>query len=189
MWNTLLELDGNILLWIQENVRNEFLTPVMTFITHLGDAGWFWIVLALALVIIKKTRPVGGLVAVSLFGSLIINNVILKNLVARTRPYEAVEGLHRIIEAQADLSFPSGHTGSSFAAAVVIFIMCPKKAGIPALILAFLIMLSRLYVGVHYPTDVLAGMMTGTLIAVCVCKIYCSKKKKREEKTAIKAVK
>lgn len=172
MWNTLLELDGNILLWIQENIRNEFLTPIMTFITHLGDSGWFWIVLALVLVILKKTRPVGFLMAASLFGSLIVNNVILKNLVARTRPYEAVEGLHRIIEAQVDLSFPSGHTGSSFAAAVVIFIMCPKKAGVPALILAFLIMLSRLYVGVHYPTDVLAGMITGTLIAVCVCLVY-----------------
>lgn len=177
MWNTLLELDGNILLWIQENIRNEFLTPVMTFITHLGDAGWFWIVLALVFVIIKKTRPVGFLTAASLLGSLLVNNMILKNLVARTRPYETVEGLHRIIEAQADLSFPSGHTGSSFAAAVVIFIMCPRKAGVPALILAFLIMLSRLYVGVHYPTDVLAGMITGTLIAVCVCRVYCRKRK------------
>lgn len=172
MWNAMLELDGNILLWIQENIRNDFLTPIMTFITHLGDSGWFWIVLALVLVIIKKTRPVGFLTMISLFGSLIVNNVILKNLVARTRPYDAVEGLHRIIGAQMDLSFPSGHTASSFAAAVVILIMCPKKAGIPALILAFLIMLSRLYVGVHYPTDVLAGMITGTLIAVCVCLVY-----------------
>lgn len=172
MWNTLLELDGNILLWIQENVRNDFLTPIMTFITHLGDSGWFWIVLAVVLLLRKKTRTVGFLTACSLLGSLLINNLLLKNLVARIRPYEVVEGLHRIIEAQVDLSFPSGHVGSSFAAAVVIFLMCPKKAGIPALVLAFLIMLSRLYVGVHYPTDVLAGMVTGTLIAVCVCSVY-----------------
>lgn len=73
----------------------------------------------------------------SLLGSLIVNNLILKNLVARTRPYEAVDGLQRIIEAQRDLSFPSGHTGSSFAAAVVIFPTCPGKIGVPALILAF----------------------------------------------------
>lgn len=172
MWNKILELDGNILLWIQENVRNEFLTPIMTFITHLGDYGWFWIALAAVLLLIKKTRPLGFLVVCSLIGSYLVNNVLLKNLVARIRPYEAVEGLHRIIEAQVDLSFPSGHTGSSFAAAVVIFLMCSKKAGIPALALAFLIMLSRLYVGVHYPTDVLAGMVTGTLIAVCVCSVY-----------------
>ena len=172
MWNTLLELDGNILLWIQENVRNDFLTPIMTFITHLGDSGWFLIALAVVLLLRKKTRPVGFLTACSLLGSLLINNLLLKNLVARIRPYEVVEGLHRIIEAQVDLSFPSGHAGSSFAAAVVIFLVCPKKAGIPALVLAFLIMLSRLYVGVHYPTDVLAGMVTGTLIAVCVCSVY-----------------
>ena len=96
----------------------------------------------------------------------------------RTRPYEAVDGLQRIIEAQRDLSFPSGHTGSSFAAAVVIFLTCPRKIGVPALILAFLIMFSRLYVGVHYPTDVLAGMITGTLIAVLVCRVYQKKHRK-----------
>lgn len=81
-----------------------------------------------------------------------------------------------MIEAQPDFSFPSGHTASSFAAAVVIFILCPKKAGVPVLVLAFLIMLSRLYVGVHYPTDVLAGMITGTLTAVLVCVVAKRKK-------------
>ena len=75
----------------------------------------------------KKMRRTGVLMTCSLLGSLIVNNLILKNLVARTRPYEAVDGLQRIIEAQRDLSFPSGHTGSSFAAAVVIFLTCPGK--------------------------------------------------------------
>lgn len=170
--DALLQLDGNILLWIQEHVRNDALTPVMKFITHSGDAGWIWIALALVFLLVKKMRRTGVLMACSLTGSLIINNLILKNLIARVRPYEAVDGLQRIIEAQRDLSFPSGHTGSSFAAAVVIFLMCPRKIGVPALILAFLIMFSRLYVGVHYPTDVLAGMITGTLIAVLVCRVY-----------------
>ena len=172
MWNKILEMDGNILLWIQENVRNEFLTPIITFITHLGDYGWFWIALAAVLLLIKKTRPLGFLVVCSLIGSYLVNNVLLKNLVARIRPYEAVEGLHRIIEAQVDLSFPSGHTGSSFAAAVVIFLMCSKKAGIPALALAFLIMLSRLYVGVHYPTDVLGGAVIAIVDAMIVFSVY-----------------
>lgn len=170
--DTLLQLDGNILLWIQEHVRNDALTPVMKFITHLGDAGWIWIVLTIMFLLVKKMRSTGVLMTCSLVGSLIVNNLILKNLVARTRPYEAVYGLQRIIEAQRDLSFPSGHTGSSFAAAVVIFLTCPRKIGGPALILAFLIMFSRLYVGVHYPTDVLAGMITGTVIAVLVCRVY-----------------
>lgn len=170
--DTLLQLDGNILLWIQEHVRNDALTPVMKFITHLGDAGWIWIALTIMFLLVKKMRSTGVLMTCSLVGSLIVNNLILKNLVARTRPYEAVDGLQRIIEAQRDLSFPSGHTGSSFAAAVVIFLTCPRKIGGPALILAFLIMFSRLYVGVHYPTDVLAGMITGTVIAVLVCRVY-----------------
>ena len=111
--DVLLQLDGNILLWIQEHVRNAVLTPVMTFITHLGDAGWIWIALAIVFLLVKKMRRTGVLMTCSLLGSLIVNNLILKNLVARTRPYEAVDGLQRIIEAQRDLSFPSGHTGSS----------------------------------------------------------------------------
>ena len=152
--DVLLQLDGNILLWIQEHVRNAVLTPVMTFITHLGDAGWIWIALAIVFLLVKKMRRTGVLMTCSLLGSLIVNNLILKNLVARTRPYEA------------------------FAAAVVIFLTCPRKIGVPALILAFLIMFSRLYVGVHYPTDVLAGMITGTLIAVLVCRVYQKKHRK-----------
>lgn len=182
MWEDLLRLDAGILLWIQDNVRNEYLTPVMTFITHLGDSGWFWIVLAVLLFLVRKTRMTALLMGVSLLGSLLINNILLKNLVARTRPYEAVPGLHRIIEAQSDLSFPSGHAGSSFAAAMVIFFLCKKAAGIPAVALAFLIAVSRLYVGVHYPSDVLAGMITGTAIAFAVCKAYRIRQRKGERK-------
>ena len=172
MLESLLQLDGAILLWIQEHVRRDFLSPVVKFITHLGDAGWCWILLAVILLIVKKTRKIGLVTAVSLLSSYVVNNLILKNLVARVRPYEAVDGLQRIIEAQSDFSFPSGHSASSFAAAVVIFMLCPRKYGVPALVLAFLIALSRLYVGVHYPTDVLTGVISGTVIAVIVCIVY-----------------
>lgn len=170
MTESITNIDGAILLWIQENIRNDILSPVVKFITHLGDHGWIWIALTIACLVFAKTRRTGIFMMFSLLGSLLINNMILKNLVARIRPYEVVEGLHRIIEAQGDLSFPSGHTGSSFAAAVVIFCTCPKKYGVPVMVLAGLISLSRLYVGVHYPTDVLAGALTGTLIAIAVCK-------------------
>lgn len=172
MLESLLQLDGAILLWIQEHVRQDFLSPVVKFITHLGDAGWCWILLAVILLIVKKTRKIGLVTAVSLLSSYVVNNLILKNLVARVRPYEAVDGLQRIIEAQSDFSFPSGHSASSFAAAVVIFMLCPRKYGVPALVLAFLVALSRLYVGVHYPTDVLTGVISGTVIAVIVCTVY-----------------
>ena len=108
----------------------------------------------------------------SLLLNTLVNNVLLKNLVARTRPYEVVDGLHRIIEAQSDYSFPSGHTGSAFAVAVVVFLMCPRKIGVPVLAFAFVIAFSRLYVGVHFPTDVLGGALIGAVIAYLVCAVY-----------------
>ena len=107
--------------------------------------------------------------------------LFLKNVVARTRPYEVVEGLTRLIEKQSDYSFPSGHTAASFAAAVILFLQLPKKYGIPALILAVLISFSRLYLGVHYATDVLAGAVSGTLIALAVHWIFEKKKEKHSE--------
>ena len=87
--------------------------------------------------------------------TFIIDNIILKNLVGRIRPYEVVRGVHYLIERQNDFSFPSGHTGSSFAVAVIYFLKLPRKYGILALMLAVHIGFSRLYLGVHYPTDVL----------------------------------
>ena len=164
----LLDLDGQILLWIQEYIRVPFFTAFFTNYTHLGDHGIIWIVLGLLLLVPKKTRKAGVLVLASLLGSLLVNNICLKNLVARTRPYEVLDELKLLIEAQWDYSFPSGHTGSSFAAAMAMYLTLPKKYGILALVGATLMGLSRLYVGVHYPTDVLAGMLTGILIAVAV---------------------
>ena len=143
----LIDWEGPVLLWIQEHMRNDFLTPVLTFLTHLGDHGYFWIALTILFLLLKKTRKVGGLMTCSLLLNTLVNNVLLKNLVARTRPYEVVDGLHRIIEAQSDYSFPSGHTGSAFAVAVVVFLMCPRKIGVPVLVFAFVIAFSRLYVG------------------------------------------
>lgn len=175
----LFQLDGNILLWIQEWVRSDVLTPVFRFITALGDGGMIWIVTAAALLFLKKYRETGVLVGISLLASLLFNNIILKNLVCRTRPYKVLETLTILIPEPGEFSFPSGHTSSSFAAAAVLFLMLPKKYGVPAMILAFGIGFSRLYVGVHYPTDVLGGMVMGTLIAICIVKIYQAVEKKR----------
>ena len=90
-----------------------------------------------------------------------ITNVCLKNFVARIRPYEVVEGLRLMIERQRDYSFPSGHTSASFAAACALVRTLPQKWGTVCMILAGVIALSRLYVGVHYPSDVLGGMVVG----------------------------
>jgi membrane-associated phospholipid phosphatase len=159
-------MEADILLWIQNNIRNDVLTPIFKFITTLGNAGVIWIVLSVGLLIPKKTRRVGALALVSLVFSALIDNVILKNVVARTRPYDVIEGLTSLVGAQKDYSFPSGHTGSAFAAAVVMFLGLPKKCGIPILVFACLMGLSRLYVGVHYPSDVLGGALIGTGIAL-----------------------
>lgn len=157
-------MEAYILLGIQEYVRNPILTPIMKFITTLGNGGIIWILLAILLILIKKTRKIGATVMLALLFSLLVNNGILKNLVARIRPYEVIDGLNLLVKKAVDYSFPSGHSGASFAAATVIGCFLPKKYGIPAVVLAGLIAFSRLYVGIHYPTDVLFGVLDGILL-------------------------
>lgn len=157
----ILELEREILLFFQDTIRNPVLNPVWIGITTLGNAGLIWVLLSLGLMVPKKTRRVGVTSLLALVVSLLINNVLLKNLVGRVRPYDLLEGLNPLIGKQWDPSFPSGHTGSSFAAAWVLYRRLPAYFGIPALILAGLIGISRLYVGVHYPTDVLFGLVSG----------------------------
>ena len=161
----LINLDGNILLWIQEYIRQDWMEGFWKGITMLGDSGWFWIALSLLLMVPRQTRWIGITSLAAIVIGALITNVTLKNLVARTRPYEVVEGLALLIEKQSDYSFPSGHTCASFAAAGVYWRMLPKKFGIPLVILAAMIAFSRLYVGVHYPTDVLAGLLIGLFAA------------------------
>ena len=146
MLEQLLHIDGQILLWIQEYLRFPALTSVMKDITNLGNAGILWILITIVLLLDKKTRNVGYMSALALIGSLIVDNIL--------------------IEKQSDYSFPSGHTGSSFASAIVLWKELPGKYGVMALIVAVLIAYSRLYVGVHYPSDVLAGVVIGTVLAL-----------------------
>ena len=176
--------DGQFLIWLQENVRSDVLTPVMKLITHLGDKGIFWILIAIVMLFFKKTRPLGMMAGIALVFSVLINNVLIKPNVGRIRPYEVVDGLKLLIERQHDPSFPSGHSGASFAAAVVFLVKGPKKIGIPAIIMAALIAFSRLYVGVHYPTDVICGIITGTFCAIISFMIWSIVEKKASPKLA-----
>lgn len=161
-------VDGVFLMKFQRMVIQDGLTPVVTFLTHLGDKGYIWIACILLMLCFRKTRRAGIAAAAALAISFAFNNLLLKNLIARTRPYEVFEGVRLLIERQSDYSFPSGHAASSFATAVVMFRMLPKKYGVPALTLAVMIALSRLYVGVHFPGDVAAGALSGTVIALLV---------------------
>ncbi len=178
-------MEANILLWIQENVRADWLTPIVTAITYLGNAGIFWIILSLFLVIIPKQRKLGLQCGTSLILHLLLVNLVAKNLFARVRPYEVIDGLTNLIGKQSDFSFPSGHTASSFAVATVLLMRAPKKLSIPMLIFACLISLSRLYVGVHYPTDILGGVAIGivcAVIAVNLIELIYRKVDKKNEK-------
>lgn len=163
MLDFITNADSSILLFIQDYVRIPFLNPAVVFITSLGNAGIIWIIVSLLLLIPEKTRKIGCMSFLALFFSLLVNNLLLKTLVKRIRPYDLIGGLVPLVQKPSDFSFPSGHTGSSFASAWILYHNLPKKAGIPFLILAVLISLSRLYVGVHYPSDVLAGFLTGIL--------------------------
>lgn len=169
--NFLLQLDGNILLFIQEHIRQDWMTPFWVFITSLGNSGWFWLAVAALMLIPRRTRKIGIMALLALTIGFLITNLALKNLVARVRPYETVEGLKLLIPRQSDFSFPSGHACASFAAGSVFFRKLSRKWGVPAAVLAALIAFSRLYVGVHYPTDVLAGAVIGIFAAwaaVCI---------------------
>lgn len=139
-------------------------TPLLdTFfqtITHLGDAGWFWILLALILLIFRKTRICGFCMLAGMAVGVLITNVGLKPLVARERPCWINDTVQLLVDVPKDYSFPSGHSQISFVSAAAIF-WNNRKWGIAAFVLAALIAFSRLYLYVHFPTDVLAGMVIG----------------------------
>ena len=164
-----VSFDLPILDWIQANMTNPVLDFLMPIITLLGDAGIFWIVCASILALTKKYRRIGFGMAIAMVLGLLVCNVTLKPLVARIRPYDFQETLgvtiNLLIEKQHDFSFPSGHTIASFEACTVM-LLGSRKLGIPATILAILIAFSRMYLYVHYPTDVIASVILGTLFGV-----------------------
>lgn len=162
----LLSLDSNILLWIQENLRSDLLTPFFRFITTSGNDGLIWIAITCFLLAFKKTRKTGIMCALALIFSLVFTNFLIKPLVARIRPYDVMDALSILIEKPHDFSFPSGHSSAAFATAWVMFRSLPKRLGIPAIIYAVLMAFSRLYFGVHYPSDVVGGIVLGVLYAV-----------------------
>ena len=142
---------------------------IMPKITVLGDGGIFWMAIAVVLLLFGKTRRVGVGMLLAMLMGLLLCNLTLKPLCHRPRPYDyqyEVFGktIPLIIERQHDFSFPSGHTIASFEAAGVI-VMNNKKWGAAALVLACLIAFSRMYLYVHYPTDVLTSVVLGLVLA------------------------
>ena len=161
--------DLPVLDWIQANMQSDLMDTIMPIITLFGEGGIFWIAWAVLLLIFPKTRKIGLGMGFALIMGLLICNATLKPLIARPRPYdfqlsEFGKTISLLIEAQHDFSFPSGHTIASFEASVVL-LKNSKKMGIPALIIAVLVSFSRMYLYVHYPTDVIVSVILGTLFA------------------------
>lgn len=148
-----------------QNIHSSLLDSIMVFITSLGNAGIIWIVLSVIFLFSKKYRKCGIAMALALLFSFIFGNVILKNVFARPRPSWVDTSVILLIKNPTDFSFPSGHSFASFAGATVIY-MYHKREGIAALILAALIAFSRLYLFVHYPSDVLMGSIFGVVSAI-----------------------
>ena len=176
------QLDLSILLFIQEHLRFAWMNGFWEFITHFGDGGIFWIVLTLALMIPKRTRKAGIVAACSLLLGFLITNVTLKPLVDRVRPYNYSDVIIPLGRIPVESSFPSGHTCASFACALIYIRMLPKKCGISLLVLAVLISLSRLYLCVHFPTDVLGGFLVALFSSMLVygCYQQMEQRKKKE---------
>ena len=155
-----------ILDWVQTNLRCGFLDGVLPAITRLSDHGEIWIVLAAVLLITKKYRWAGVSVALALVLDLILCNGFLKPLIGRIRPYEVNTTIALLVPPPGDASFPSGHTAASFTAVTALWCAggVPKWLRWPALALAVVIALSRIYLYVHWPTDVLGGAALGAAL-------------------------
>lgn len=158
------------ILYALQKIHGPLLDKLMTGITFLGDKGWIWLLLAVVFLCIKKTRLLGAAIVISIGTGYLAGNLILKPLVARQRPCWLDQSVALLIANPRDFSFPSGHTLVSFEGAVSIFLY-RRRWGVWALALAALIAFSRLYLFVHFPTDVLAGAVLGTAVALAVHKV------------------
>ena len=162
-------IDFKILDAIQ-SITNPLLDAFFVTITHLGDAGALWIVIAVLCLFFKKTRKCGIMLAAVLILGTLIGNVALKNIIARPRPFLQNPDMQNLllISAPHGFSCPSGHTLASFESAFVIFLN-NKKWGIVSLVVAALIAFSRMYLYVHFFTDILFGIALGIGLA---CLVY-----------------
>ena len=157
-------VDFAVLDFIQETMRCQFLDVVMAVFSYMGEAGGIWIISAIIMMCFRKTRATGVMVLCAVAIGFVIGEITLKNIIERPRPFVQNPQIIPAIKPPSGYSFPSGHSCSSFAAATVLFARS-KKIGIPAIIIAFLIAFSRLYNYVHFPSDVISGIILGVICA------------------------
>ncbi len=172
VFDSFLHFDLRIFEWIQTFNSSAILTPILKIITTLGEGGIIFILMGLILLFTKKYRKAGFAMLVALAVMVVCNNLVLKELFARPRPFNleydwwnAVYKYPEIVSRPDSWSFPSGHTSSAFAAAIAV-LRYDRKIGIPTTIFAAIMGFSRIYVEVHYPSDVIAGTIVGIIYAV-----------------------
>lgn len=164
MLEWLQSLDESALWWIAEHLRAPALTALLSFYTHLGDGGRVFILAAALMLFFRLTRRSGAAALLSMLFGLLVTNLTLKPLVGRLRPWIVMEGFAALVEEGDMNSFPSGHSCAAFAFATALCMTLPdRRAKAAALTAAALMALSRLYLGVHFPSDVLAGVLIGAL--------------------------
>ena len=171
MIDTITALDFNIVLWVQQHVRSPFLSAFFIPFTTIGNAGILFILIGVLLLFFKRTRQSGILLLISLTISFILNDIVVKNIVQRPRPFNAFSQIVPLVPPPGKYSFPSGHTAAAFSS-MVTFFFTQRKYAICGLVIALLMGISRIYVGVHYPTDVFFGALLGTAVAVTSAIIF-----------------
>ncbi len=165
MLENIQKLDFMILDGIQEHLRCDFLDAVIPVMTHLGIV--IWIALALVFMFVKKYRLCGISMGAGMITGLLVGNALLKNLIQRDRPCWINESVQLLVEIPEDFSFPSGHTLASFISAIVIF-RYDKRLGTAALIFAAFMAFTRLYLYVHFPSDIFFGALLAAAVAIGV---------------------
>lgn len=174
IFNSFLNFDLAVFQWVQ-SIQTPLLTKLMVIITTLGDEGIIFILLGIVLLFMKKHRKAGFAILVALVVMLVCNNLVLKELFARTRPFNLDETAYawwyeiykfpEMVHKPSSYSFPSGHTSSAFAAALAL-VFYNRKIGIPTIVFAALMGFSRIYVEVHYCTDVIGAVIVSFIYAV-----------------------
>ena len=172
--STFGNLDVSVALAVHKlyDMAGWFFTPFFEVISFFGKGGICLIFLSLALVFFKKTRRFGTAMCIGLAIGALITNCCLKSVIARPRPYVDQNGILYQLwllvgqNVESDKSFPSGHTTAAFATMVPVFLVGNKKVSWTALIFAFLMGVSRIYLVVHYPSDVLGGLIVGTIAGI-----------------------
>ncbi len=187
MFEFIINIDKTILYWIQDTLQCAFCDKFFVIATYFGEKGIFWLLSAILLIVFPKTRKIGITALAAIAVSFVLSQLVIKNIVGRVRPFEYFDWnlALMLVDIPHDSSFPSSHTSVSVAAGLAI-LFCDKKFGIPAVIIAVLVAFSRLYLFVHYPSDVLAGIILGTIVAVAAYFVVGKILKNIEDKKKLK---